>query len=115
MRSFVYQLVQRLSEPDSGLSRNRQTALLSSPAGARARRLFRHLRSLAQDAARNDAQARLTVVPQGDGWQVRVELPTLKMVRVASLSREDLSFLARDPAGFPENLAAALRQAGALR
>jgi hypothetical protein len=112
MRDFVYKLVQRLSEPDSGLSRNRQFELLSSPAGARARRLYNHLRSLAADAEQQGAC--LAVDRTSDGWLVRLELPARKLKRSAALTDEDVQIISREPARFSPLLHDALRAAGAL-
>lgn len=112
MKDFVYRLVQRLSEPDSGLSRNRQYELLSSPAGARARRLYNHLRSLAADAEQHGAS--LAVDRTTEGWLVRLELPARKLKRSAALTAEDVEIISREPGRFSRLLHEALRAAGAL-
>lgn len=105
MRRFVYQLVERLHEPDSGLSRNRHFALLSSPAGKRALKLFRHLRSLEQNLARHK-DAKLSLEPKDSDLEVRLEIPSLKLVQTARLTPEDVRIVA-DGTG---PLAEALRQ-----
>jgi hypothetical protein len=114
MRGFVYQLVHRLAEPDSGLSRNRHFALLSSPAGARARRLHRHLRSLSDDIVRHGDGAAVSVTAAPAGWEVRVDLPALRLVRSAQLTKADLGVIAAVSSTFATALTDALRQAGAL-
>lgn len=93
MRRFVYQLVERLREPDSGLSRNRHFALLASPAGQRALKLHRHLASLEKDLARHPG-ARLAVAPHAGGVELRLELPALKATRTARLTAEDVRLVA---------------------
>ena len=99
MRRFVYQLVDRLAEV--GLSRNRQFALLESPAGVRARRIHRHLRSLQDDLVRHGENASLVVIRQADGVEVRLEVAALKLVRTARLTAEDLVVLARHAGPLP--------------
>jgi hypothetical protein len=94
MRRFVYQLVARLSDPGAELSRNRHHALLSSPAGQRALRLSRHLASLERDYARFQSNAQLAVRETAAGLEVRMEVPGLRLVRVAALTPDDLAILA---------------------
>lgn len=93
MRRFVYQLVARLSDPRTELSRNRHHELLTSPSGRRAVRLSRHLSSLERDYARHQAAATLDVRRTGDGLELRLEIPALKLVRVAALTADDLAIL----------------------
>lgn len=97
MRSVVYQLVTRLAEPGSGLSRNRHFALFASPAGRRALRIRRHLASLARDYRKHGAEAALDVRELGAGAvEVRLEIPSLKLVRTARLLAEDVEVLRAD-------------------
>jgi hypothetical protein len=99
MRHFVYQLVDRLAEV--GLSRNRQFALLESPAGVRARRIHRHLRSIQDDLARHGENASLEVLRHDNGVEVRLQVAALKLVRTAFLTAEDLIVLARHAGPLP--------------
>lgn len=115
MKGFVYQLVQRLSEPDSGLSRNRQHALFESPEGRRALHLLRHLRSLTSDVERYGAEALLSVERDGPRWHVRLEVPRLKLRRLATLTADDVTVLDEDRSAFPKALWQALAAAGACR
>jgi hypothetical protein len=112
MRRFVYQLVDRLSDAGAGLSRNRHFALFASPAGERALRLYRHLRSLTDDLARHGGAATLDVRTHEDGVELRLEVAKLKLVRTARLSRDDLAVLARHPGPLPDALAPFLLPSG---
>jgi hypothetical protein len=105
MRRFVYQLVDRLSNPRAGLSRNRHFALLATPSGQRALKLHRHLRSLETDLARYGARARLTVAPAAEAFVVRLEIPALKLVRTATLTAEDLDVVVHHEGPLAEALA----------
>lgn len=108
MRRFVYQLVDRLADPDSGISRNRHFALLSSPAGARARKLFRHLESIERDLERWGDEAQVTASRDGAETVLRVEIPPLRLVRTARLTDDDLAVVRRHPGPLADRLAAAL-------
>jgi hypothetical protein len=109
MRSFVYQLVDRLAETGADFSRNRQFALLSSPAGHRARRLYRHLKSLTDDLSKHGDAAQVAVNDLESGIELRVEVASLKLVRTAWLTPEDLAVLARHAGPLPPVLARHLR------
>ena len=115
MRSFVYQLVDRLAETGNAFSRNRQFALLSSPSGHRARKLYRHLRSLTDDLTKHGDQARVEVHPRQNGLELRLEVPSLKLVRTAWLTEDDLAVLARHAGPLPEALAVHLDPAGRVQ
>ncbi len=93
MRRFVYQLVQRLGEPEAGLSRNRHWATLETPAGERARHLHRHLAALAEDLSRHP-DATIALSTEGTTHLLRITLPKLKLVRTAALTDEDLEIIA---------------------
>ena len=114
MRSFVYQLVERLAETGTDFSRHRQFALLSSPSGARARRLYRHLKSLTDDLSRHGEGAHVEMKPAANGVELRVEIAALKMVRTAWLSPEDLRVLAYHAGPLPPALSALIRPAEPL-
>jgi len=104
MRRFVYQLVDRLHDASSGLSRNRQPAVLDTPAGRRALRLHRHLASLDADlAAHPDTSVELVDTPTG--LQLRATIPGLKLTRVAVLSADDLDVIAAHPGALHDLLA----------
>lgn len=109
MRSFVYQLVERLAETGTAFSRNRQFALLSSPSGTRARRLYRHLKSLTDDLTRHGDAARVDVRGTSGGVELRLEVASIKLVRTTWLSPEDLAVLARHAGPLPAVLAPHLR------
>jgi hypothetical protein len=113
MKGFVYQLVQRLSEPESGLSRNRHHALFASPEGNRALHLQRHLQSLTQDVERFGAEAQLLIERTATDWEIRLEVPRLKFRRLARLTADDLSVLRNEATTFPAALRDALTSAGA--
>jgi hypothetical protein len=113
MRSFVYQLVERLAETGTDFSRNRQFALLSSPAGTRARRLYRHLKSLTDDLTRHGEGAQVELRPAENGVELRVEIAALKLVRTAWLSPEDLKVLAHHAGPLPASLESLIRTEGA--
>lgn len=93
MRQFVYQLVEQLADPAARLSRNRHFALFATPAGTRALKLHRHLKSLATDLTRYRHEARLGVDEKDGGLEVRVEIPSLELVRTAFLTDDDLGVL----------------------
>lgn len=95
MKRFVYQLVERLADPAAQLSRNRHFALFSTPAGRRALRLHRHLASLASDLTRYRTEAVLGVDELAGGVEVRVEIPSLALVRTAFLTDDDVHVLKR--------------------
>ena len=95
MKRFVYQLVERLADPATPLSRNRHFALFSTPAGRRALRLHRHLASLAADLTKHREEASLAVDEKEGGLEVRVEIPSLNVVRTAFLTSDDVSVLDR--------------------
>lgn len=105
MRRFVYQLVERLSHPDANLSRNRQPALFASPAGARALHLFRHLRALEDDLVRHGDRAKLSAQTRGALTELRLEIASLRLVRTALLTADDLEFIARRGGALAEALA----------
>lgn len=112
MRRFVYQIVERLADPGGGLSRNRNFELFSTPAGKRALKLHRHLRSLEQDLLR-DPSAALSLRPREDGFELRLELPALRLVRTAQLTREDLDSLLHRDGPLSRALSAGLDATGA--
>lgn len=95
MRRFVYQLVERLGDPDSGLSRNRHFATLSGPSGRRALKLHRHLAALESDLAKYGEGASIAVTHDADDLLVTVRVAALKLVRTARLSPEDLAVVRR--------------------
>ena len=104
MRRFVYQLVERLGEPDSGLTRNRHWATLETPAGERARHLHRHLQALSNDLSQHpDAIVRLHT--EAGTHQLKITLPKLKLVRTAMLTDDDLEIIAQRGGPLAEHLA----------
>lgn len=107
MKGFVYQLVERLAEPLTPLSRNRHFALFQTPAGARALRLHRHLASLAGDLQRYRPEATVHVGDRDGGVEVRVEVPSLHLVRTAFLTADDVAVLERVGGPLQQALAAA--------
>lgn len=95
MKHFVYQLVERLADPTARLSRNRHFALFATPAGRRALKLHRHLASLAADATRYQSEAKWSVDDKAGGFEVRLEIPSLNLVRTAFLTADDVTVLER--------------------
>lgn len=95
MKQFVYLLVEHLADPATRLSRNRHFALFQTPAGRRALRLHRHLTSLAADLVRHRDEARWSVDDKADGFEVRLEIPSLSLVRTAFLTSDDVAVLER--------------------
>lgn len=110
MRRFVYQLVDRLGDPGAPLSRNRHFALFSTPAGAHALRVHRYLRSLERDLARH-ADALLVAEARGPEVELRLEIPSLRLVRTARLTPDDLRSICRHEGPLPDALAPFLQRA----
>lgn len=95
MKDFVYQLVERLADPTAHLSRNRHFALFETPAGRRALKLHRHLASLVADVSRHASEAKWSVNDRAEGFEVRLEVPSLNLVRTAFLTPDDVTVLER--------------------
>lgn len=104
MRRFIYQLVDRLADADSGLSRNRHYTLFATPSGARALRLHRRLSGLRNELEEHRDSALLSVARHEAGVEVRLEIPPLKLVRVSLLSDDDVAVLLRHDGLLPEAL-----------
>src|SRR4051812_36928568 len=100
MREFLYRLGQRLHEEERPLSRNKHFHAFSG--GTRqALRIDRHLRDIERHLAllmETGERPRVRSLPNG-GVQLVLEHPALLVVRTATLSGEEVSLLARHPAG----------------
>lgn len=114
MRRFIYQLVDRLADTDSGLSRNRHFALFATPSGARALQLHRRLSGLRNELAQHGDSALLSVAPHEAGVEIRLEIPPLKLVRTSLLSADDVAVLLRHAGPLPEALRHLLHENPAL-
>jgi hypothetical protein len=100
MREFLYRLVQRLQEEARPLSRNKHFHAFAGETG-RALRIDRHLRDLAEhlELLRDRGEPpRVRSLP-GGGVQLVLKHPRLPLVRTATLSREEVQLLLRNPAG----------------
>jgi hypothetical protein len=101
MREFLYRLEQRLHDEARPLSRNKHFHAFEGES-RRALRIDRHLRDLEAHLAslRDQGGERPRVRALGDGAvQMVLPHPTLAVVRTATLSPEEVSLLARHPAG----------------
>ena len=93
MHSFVYRLVERLTDDGPRLSRNRHFHTFVTPEGKQALRIARHLRSIASDIAAARGAPRYEQV---DG-RVRVDIEVAAGVRSAWLERDEFRILCRMP------------------
>jgi hypothetical protein len=100
MREFLYRLVQRLQEEARPLSRNKHFHVFAGEA-ARALRIDRHLRDLAQhlDVLRARGERPRVRALGGGKIQLVLQHPTLAVVRTATLTPEEVELLLRTPAG----------------
>ncbi len=97
MKAFVKRLVERLSDPDGPLSRNRHFDALDNPEGRQALRVSRRLRALRleiEEQVRSGEPIRVEMVRE-NGAVVRVllEIVRLKARRTALLSADELELL----------------------
>ncbi len=111
MRRFVHQLVDRLRDPQARLSRNRNFSLFASPSGERALRVHRHLRSLEHDLARHRDEAELRVEERTGGVRLVVEIASLRLVRTALLSDDEVVLVADGDGPLAEALLPYVRRA----
>lgn len=98
----ILELVARMRRDAFSRNRNFEAFASADADGARARRLWRFLRSLERDleAARAEATSpiRLSVHPHGeDGRRLVIEVPALRLRRVAVLSAEEYRLLREHP------------------
>ena len=94
MHSFVYRLVERLTDDGPRLSRNRHFHTFVTPEGKKALRIARHLRSVAQDIAAARRAPRYERVAD----RIRVEIAVASGVRTAWLESDEFEILLRMPA-----------------
>jgi hypothetical protein len=69
---------------------------------------------LSDDITRHGQGVAVSVTSVATGWEVRVELPALRLVRFAQLTKADMTVIGAASATFAAALTDALRQAGAL-
>lgn len=93
MHSFVYRLVERLTDDGPRLSRNRHFHTFLTPEGRQALRIARHLRSVARDVAR----ARMAPRCERIDDRVRLEIELAAGTRTAWLERDEFEILRRMP------------------
>jgi hypothetical protein len=96
----VLELVARMRRDAFSRNRNFDAFAKADADAARARRLWRYLRSLEQDlssyASRSGVQ--LSVEPHGEGGRrVVIEVPEVRMRRVAILTAEEYALLREHP------------------
>ena len=91
MHSFVYRLVERLTDDGPRLSRNRHFHTFLTPEGRQALRIARHLRSVARDVAQARTAPRCVRVED----RVRIEIELGDGVRTAWLERDEFEILRR--------------------
>src|SRR5512140_2513633 len=94
----ILDLAVRLRRGELSRNRNFEELAAADGAGERALRLCRFLRSLERDLTRRSPEVRLAVHPHGDGGRrLVIEVPGLRLRRVATLSAEEYGLLREHP------------------
>jgi hypothetical protein len=102
MDPFVRRLVERLFEPDAGLSRNKHFHTFDNAEGQLALRISRRLRALAKDIEACHLEGgRPTIECGTDGYgkvRVAIELTRLKSHRTTTIDEAEYELLLKLPA-----------------
>lgn len=97
MEELHYRIIERLRQNPQALSRNRNFHVFDDPSLLRARRIYRHLRSLERDLLTPGGASDIRVEPDPLGVKISFWLKTIRGRRTAFLTQRELDLLLDNP------------------